>query len=263
MTEYFTLSEAGRGSVVRCVSLFAALLVTSSVVMAASATHSSPRNLASEHTLSGVWWIENFAPQLLPADGSAIPFTANGLQRYEQNRAGLGNGSIEDLALTRCLPEVLPRALNSAYPLQIAQHGKLVTVLHEANHGFWHALMNGQHPDEDDIDPTFMGNSVATWQDNTLVIDTLGFKAKSLLDITGLPHGDQLHVVTRLRKLSSQQLEALITIEDPEFFSRAWTVRRSYELRPDVQLMEFVCGEAHRYLPGNRRMGVLLNGSAK
>lgn len=215
--------------------------------------------------LHGVWWIENFDPQLLPADGSAIPFTAQGLAQYQKNKAGLASGEVKDTAITRCLPEALPRAMSSAYPFQIVEHGDLVTFIHEANHAFWSVVLNGTHPGEDDVEPSFMGgSSIGRWQGDTLVIDTLGFKPNSFLDLSGIPHGDQLHVVTRLRTLhAGKQLEAIMTLEDAEFFSTPWTVKRTYERRPDVQLMEFVCGESHRYLPGERSKGVILNWSAK
>jgi len=213
--------------------------------------------------ISGMWWILDYEPELAPPDDAVLPFTPAGKLRYDQNVAQLKIGVLADVGTTKCLPEGLPRTLFAPYPLQIVQHGNYVTLIAEVNHTFWSVALGGSHPGPDDFDPAFMGDSIGHWDRKTLVVDSIGFKANSFLDDSGLPHDDQLHVVTRMRRLSGERLEIIATIEDPAFFTRPFSVRHTYEWRPDVTLLEYVCGEDHRVLTGTRRQGVLLQWVAK
>lgn len=217
--------------------------------------------------ISGMWWIQDYSPVLAPPDDASLPFTPAGRSSYEQNLVQLKSGAMADVGTTKCLPEGLPRSLDAAYPLQIIQHatqrGDYVTMIQELNHAFWSVAIGGAHPDAEDLDPAFMGDSIGHWSNKTLVIDSVGFKANSFLDDSGLPHDDQLHVVTHIRRLSHDQLEIVSTVEDPAFFSRPFDVRHTYEWRPDVTLLEYVCSEEHRVLSGQRSQGVLLKWVAK
>ena len=69
------------------------------------------------------------------------------------------------------------------------------------------------------------------------------------LDGSGLPHGEKLHVVERLRlSPTGRTLTDRITIEDPQFYTRPWYMKVDYALRPDLSIQEYACGEPHRAL---------------
>ena len=44
-----------------------------------------------------------------------------------------------------------------------------------------------------------MGYSVGRWDGDTLVVETIGFKDRTWLDFSGLPHTEALHIVERIR----------------------------------------------------------------
>lgn len=208
--------------------------------------------MTASRDISGMWWIKDYAPALTPMDGSPVPYTAAGKAAAAKNAAAIKAGTFVDPPLTTCLLPGLPRAMISAYPMKIVQHDRSVTFIHEQTHAFWHAVIGIPHaPNPDDIDSAFMGGeSVAQWKGDTLVIDTLYFKAKTFLDDRGMPHGDDLHVTQRLRKIAGgKELEAVMTIEDPAMFTKPWQARRTYQWRPDVKLQEYVCGDPKRVLP--------------
>jgi len=50
------------------------------------------------------------------------------------------------------------------------------------------------------MDPLWMGDSIATWDGDTLVVDTIGLNDKTWLNSQGVPHSDQLHVTERYRR---------------------------------------------------------------
>jgi hypothetical protein len=101
-------------------------------------------------------------------------------------------------------------------------------------------------PDPADIDPAFMGESVGRWDGNTLVIETIGFNDKTVLDRDGMPHSKAMRVTERLRLIDDgKRLENLVTIDDPQTFSEPWTTRVVLDRKPKVRLKEYNCVLLH------------------
>ena len=92
---------------------------------------------------------------------------------------------------------------------------------------------------------TWMGWSNGQWDGNTLVIDTTGFVPYTWFDRAGNYHSDALHVVERYTPVSPYHLIYEATIEDPDVFTRPWTIRMPLYRRfeGDKQLLEFKCTE--------------------
>ena len=100
-----------------------------------------------------------------------------------------------------------------------------------------------------DPDPTWMGNSVAHWEGDTLVVDIVGFNDKTELP-GGFRHTEDLHVVERFTRTSFDNLDYVATIEDPNVFVEPWKIERGFPLRPDLQAVsEFVCENNRDYTP--------------
>lgn len=208
-----------------------------------AASGASPRDLA------GVWWTTAYRPRLVPADGKPIPFSAEGRARYAATMAGLKSGALVDQTDYLCLPPGMPRAMTSAYPFQIMTTPGFAVFAYEANRAYRLVRFTDKHANPDTWDPSYMGESIASWRGDTLVVDSANFKAdKIYLDATGIPASDRLHLIERLRLLNGgKELEEVVTIEDPGMFTRPWTVRMRYRRRDDIQLRtDWVCGEPHR-----------------
>lgn len=198
--------------------------------------------------LSGVWWTRSYNPRILPEDGSDLLFTAEGEERYRHNVDRLRAGDLEDHSRVWCSPDGVPRIWAQPYPFRIIQTPGQTTILYERNGVYRLVQMDTPVPDAFDLFPYFMGNSYGHWEGDTLVIEAVGFKARTTFtDDTGVPQSDQLHVIERLRKIGDDQLEVVVTIEDPVVFSRPWDARFLFERRDDIQHFEiWVCGEDHR-----------------
>ena len=91
--------------------------------------------------------------------------------------------------------------------------------------------------------PTWMGWSNGHWEGETLVVDTTGFNGMTWFDRSGNYHSDGLHVVERFTARSADTLTYEVTLEDPNVFTRPWTMRMPLYRRVEdnVQLMEFRC----------------------
>ena len=84
------------------------------------------------------------------------------------------------------------------------------------------------------------------WEGDTLVIDTTGFNDKTRLDTIGHAHSDQLHVVQRFTRKDPTHIGFEITVEDPVMYTEPFKNARTFTLRPDWDLMEYVCEENNK-----------------
>jgi hypothetical protein len=198
--------------------------------------------------ISGIYWATQYNPKIQIVGGGDLPLTAKGKAAYEKNIAGLKDGSIVDNARKFCVPDGLPRVLANPYPFEIIQGPPgQTTIIYELSHQVRAIGMDKPLPEEELISfPSFNGHSVGHFEGDTLVVETAGFNEKTFLDATGAPHTDEMRTFERIRKLSPTQLEDVITIHDPEYYTRDWQARFVYTLRNDLRIEDYVCGEPHR-----------------
>src|SRR3979411_307883 len=178
--------------------------------------------------ISGTYWATEYRAKIQVVGGGELPLTAPGKEAYEKNIAGLKDGAIIDAARRYCVPDGVPRVLATPYPFAIFQvpPGQ-VTIIHELNHQIRVIAMDKPLPSEDELTtlPFYNGHSVGHFEGDTLVVETAGFNEKTFLDATGAPHTDELYTIERIRKVSPTQIEDVITIRDPEYYSRDWQAR--------------------------------------
>ncbi len=94
----------------------------------------------------------------------------------------------------------LPRTVMlGLFPQQFVQTPTQIVMLYEYMNAFRVIPFNAKHPD--DLLPSYLGNSVARWEGDTLVVDVTGFNDKSWLAGTGTFHLEALHVTERFTRL--------------------------------------------------------------
>ena len=201
--------------------------------------------------ISGIYQVTQYNAKIQLVGGGELPLTPAGKEAYDKNIAGLKDGSLTDNARKFCVPDGLPRVLANPYPFEIIQAPPgQTTIIYELSHQVRMIAMDKKLPSEEDllVLPFFNGHSVGRFEGDTLVVESAGFKENTFLDATGAPHTDELHTVERIRKISPTQLEDVITIHDPQYYTRDWQVRFVYTLRNDLRIEDYVCGEKHRDL---------------
>ena len=180
-----------------------------------------------------------------------MPFTPAGKAAYDKNVAGLKNGSVVDKSRTLCVLDGIPRILETPYPFDIVQTPGQVSFIFEQNRAVRLVDFKRPLPDAETLEnlPRYHGYNTGHWEGNTLVIQNVGFTDKTFLDAFGAPHTEDMHVTERIRTSNGgKQLEDVVTIEDPKYYTKAWSARFVYDLHPEVQLETYVCGEKHRDL---------------
>ena len=63
----------------------------------------------------------------------------------------------------------------------------------------------------------YYGNSIGTWEGDTLVIDSINFVDTTWLGRGGLLHSSSMHIIEKLTRVGNE-LRYDMTIEDPEMF---------------------------------------------
>ena len=152
------------------------------------------------------------------------------------NRRGI------DDPTTHCLPPGLPRANNvSLFPIQIIQTPQQIVFLYEYMSLFRVIPLNAKHPD--DLLPSYMGNSVARWEEDTLVVDVIGFNDKTWLAGAGTFHSDALRLTERYTRIDRDQINYEVIMEDPNVLTKPWRIQSTLMLREGTRLQEYVCAE--------------------
>jgi hypothetical protein len=203
----------------------------------------TPRTPSGKVDFSGVW-AKPYVPDMTK-DGpnqkgmASLPFTAWGETEWKKYDASEGDYT------GACLPFGMTRAINTPEPMQIMQNDNYFTFLFEQNSWFTIVPIGREHRT---ANPTWFGDSVARWEGDTLVIDTLSFNGRTRLDTVGHPHSDQLHLTQRLSRPDLGHISYEVTIDDPKTFTKPWTNTRTFTLRPDWEIMEYSCEENNKSL---------------
>jgi hypothetical protein len=147
-----------------------------------------------------------------------------------------------DDPLGLCLPPGVPRSsIVSLFPIQIVQTPTQVIILYEYMSAYRVIPLNREHPD--DMVPTYMGDSVARWEGDTLVVDVVSFNDRTWLTGTGTFHSDALHVTERYTRVDKDQINYQVTMDDPKVFTSPWTINTHLMLREGTRIREYVCAE--------------------
>ena len=203
-----------------------------------------PPRLADGHPdLSGIWDVGNMlyfhdlARELKPGEVQLTPWAAAiRKQRMDRNHV--------DDPYGYCLPLGVPR-INTRSPFKILQTPQLTAFLHETYVGmiFRQIFTDGRPlPKISEAEPAWLGYSVGTWDGDTFVVDTVGFRDRGWLSaLQAYPHSDALHVTERWRRTDFGHMELTVTIDDPKAYVKPWTNKIPLGLLPDTELLEAFC----------------------
>ena len=213
------------------------LLITYGVLAASlssAATPKVPRLANGKPDFSGIWQTTSAAdydlephsaradapPSAGVVEGNVIPYLPAALERKKKNFAARGT---EDPRL-KCWTLGTPRGIYYPEPFQILQRDRDLTVVFQFGQSVRTIHTNGTlHPEVTDNE-FYLGDSRATWEGDTLVVDVTDFNEETWLDRAGNWHSGKLHVVERWKFLDENTIDYQATLEDPDVFSRPWTL---------------------------------------
>jgi hypothetical protein len=195
----------------------------------------APRMPDGKPDFSGTWaggggYLNNDLP------GKVLPYTPAGEQAYRFNMTTAPDPQ------SLCILVGVPRADLDGYPFEIVQSPKRVAFLYERDSAWRVVPLDGRdHPK--DPDPAFFGNTTARWDGDALVVDVIGIKGEKIwTDNEGHPQSDALHLVERWTRPDASHLQVVLTIDDPKYYTKTFTVSRKLKLQK-FEPAEFACDE--------------------
>ena len=171
-------------------------------------------------------------------EGGEIPYRPEARAQRDENFAN----RLELDPEIRCYLPGVPRAIYMPFPFQIIQSRQHIMLIHEYAGAVRTIYMDNHTPPPA---PTWMGWSNGSWDGETLVVDSSGFNGQTWFDRAGNFHSDALHVIERFTPRSADTMMYEVTIEDPNVFTRTWTMSMPLYRRvePNAEILEFRCVE--------------------
>ena len=193
---------------------------------------------AGHPDLTGVWFggaSGDLSKATLP--GQELVLTPLGRQRWDTVDHSKDPN-------TACLPPGPARMIMMAHPAMIVQRPDMVVVLTESQRTYRIIYTDARRHPADIADyPEWMGDSIGTWEGDTLVVDTVGINERSWLDTAGHEHSDKLHMTERFRLSDANTLEHIVTYTDPVFFVKPFTTRRLFKRQVGDRILDHSCLE--------------------
>jgi hypothetical protein len=148
---------------------------------------------------------------------------------------------------THCIPDGMPAMMMAMFPMEVLQSPGRVTIVQEAYNQVRRIYLDEQQIPVEDAEPRFWGHSVARWEGNTLVVDTVGIKEN--VKFRDVPHSNQMRISERIRLTGADgsTMENQIVVTDPVYLTAPWSWTWNYQRLPDYKLYEYVCEDNREY----------------
>ena len=172
-------------------------------------------------------------------EGGEIPYLPEAFEKRDQNRSDWTN--LDPVA--KCYIPGVPRSTYMPWPFQILQTDTEIFIAYEFGSNSRTIFMD--RPGTEAPLPSWMGYSLGHWEDETLVVNVTKQVPDTWLDASGNYHGADLVVEERYTLVDENRIQYEATIDDPDVFSRPWTIKMPLYRRMEdgVRLLEYKCVE--------------------
>ena len=214
-----------------------------------TAIWSPPRTVASNRRTSTVVDPPDGRVPLRPeAEARRDYLVSNRTESYE-------NMSVYSRCITRGVPgSMIPNFYNAGN--HILQTPDYVVIRYEML-GDARIIPLGDRPHISPAIGSWMGDSRGRWEGETLVVETTNFNGRGWITpnqnagrMHGVPVSRDLRVIERFTRTSEDILDWTVTVEDPNVYTRPWTLELPLQRNPTYDLYEYACHEGNRAVSG-------------
>lgn len=168
--------------------------------------------------------------------------------------------TVWDRCLTRGVPgSMLPAGYNNAY--RFIQTPDTFTIVHEMIHDVRVIHLNKEEHIDDRV-KLYMGDSVARWEGDTLVVETTNYNDRGMIAsssaggrLKGVPITENLHVVERFTRVNEGTIIWSATITDPEIYTQPFTISMPLTRDNEYVMYEYACHEGNYAVPNTLSAG--------
>jgi hypothetical protein len=194
---------------------------------------------------SGLWRSKRVPGVLLPFYlASPLPFTEAAQARVDYALKMSEQNTQLATPHIMCRPTGVNQAFGPIAPVYVLQNSeKMVFIVSDEIRDIRQVYFADQHPQN--IEPSYDGHSIAHWEGNVLIVDTIGYNGRGV--INNAVHSTQMHMTQKISKSSDgKTLDIEITLDDPVTFTEPVIVKRQWEWVNGQQPIEFDCEENPR-----------------
>jgi hypothetical protein len=191
-----------------------------------------------------------------PGDGR-VPVRPEAEERKNYNLIHLTDSWEYHTSWERCITRgvpggMFPAGYNNGYA--ILQTPGYVVILYEMIHEARIIPLDGRPH----LGPQFRlwnGDSRGRWEGDTLVIEVTNYSRQNVgtvatgisttATLKGMPQSEKMRVVERFTRTAADTLQYQVTIEDPEIYTRPWTVAMPLNRENNYGLYEYACHEGN------------------
>ncbi len=191
-----------------------------------------------------------------PPDGR-VPVRPDAEARKNYNLVHLTDSYEYHTSWERCITRgvpggMFPAGYNNGYA--ILQTPGYVAIVYEMIHEARIIPLDGR-PHLGRQFRLWNGDSRGHWEGNTLVVEITNYSRQDVGTIAtgiattatlkGMPQSDEMRVVERFTRTDAGTLQYQVTIEDPQIYTKPWTVAMPLNRANDYRIYEYACHEGN------------------
>ena len=174
---------------------------------------------------------------------------------FEAAQKATKEGKVYRDDIGQCWPAGLPVIMTRVWPIAMIQLPTAIYMVSEFMNSLRIIYLDGRpHSDPDVVVRSFNGESIGTWENDTLVVDTKFFVGHHHWIDSGVPASDALHIIERMKLINNgQTLEIEYTFEDPKTFEGTWKTTKRWNRTDDRDIAEVSClPDLNDHMPSTR-----------
>ncbi|HYR86120.1 MAG TPA: hypothetical protein VE422_18685 [Terriglobia bacterium] len=209
----------------------------------------APENLAKPRPkppfdLTGTWLHGGGADngfRFTPPAG--LKLTPESQVHYDAARKAQSEGKVYRDDIGQCWPAGLPVIMTRVWPIAMIQLPTAVYMISEFMNSLRVVYLDGRpHTDPDIAVPSFNGESIGHWENDTLVIDSKYFVPDHHWIDSGIPGSDALHIVERIRMIDQgKTLSIEYSFTDPKSWEGTWSLTKRWRRVDERDIAEVSC----------------------
>lgn len=197
-----------------------------------------------------------------PPDGR-VPVRPEAEARKNFNLLHLTDGPEFHTSWERCITRgvpggMFPAGYNNAY--SIVQTPGYVVILYEMIHEPRIIPLDGRPHLHRDV-RQWTGDSRGRWEGQTLVVEVTNYSRQDVgtvatgiattATLKGIPQSEKMRVIERFTPIDANTIRYEATIDDPEIYTKPWTVAMPLNRADEYQIYEYACHEGNYGLPNS------------
>lgn len=209
---------------------------------------SSPPARAAEkiRAFTGNW--TNEKPPVGVTKPGVVPFRPD----YEKKVEALAKLAVAGEEVPGNEPKCIPNgpAMDIGFGMRIFADAKQMVLISTGPRVRYIWLDGRKHTSDDFLFSNYSGESVAHWEGDTLVVDTIGLMPTNEIVFGISSNDDKMHMIERWRLISPTTLEIQTTIESDVALTKPWTYTRNYARREPSGDMQYCTSAVDRSRDG-------------